>query len=230
VVLVPGLTCDATFWRHQVEALAPIDGGPRILIPRLHDVTSLEEMAAEALALTDGPLQVVGHSMGGRVAMSMVRQAPERVVSLALLDTGAHAADADEPARRQVRLDLADRAGMAGLAADWVPNMVHPDRVDDAELLDEITTMVTSYTVDQYRGQITALLNRIDEQPHLPAIACPTLVACGSHDSWSPVDQHREIAAAIPGSRLEIIDNAGHMIAMERPEETTALLADWLGR
>jgi pimeloyl-ACP methyl ester carboxylesterase len=229
VVLVPGLTCDATFWRHQLAALQP---DLHCRVPRLHDDTSIDDMARSALAVADGPLQVVGHSMGGRVAMAMVRLAPERIVSLALLDTGAHPVGPEEPTRRQVRLDLAQRGGMADLAADWVPKMVHPDRLGDdpvdRALLEEITAMVTSYSVTQYRGQIEALLNRVDERPTLRRITCPTLVACGSHDSWSPVDQHRELAAAIPQARLEVIDGAGHMVAMERPDLTTALLADWL--
>jgi pimeloyl-ACP methyl ester carboxylesterase len=225
IVLIPGLTCDATFWSHQRRTL---HARGDLVVPRLHDHTSLVAMAETILADVAGPLDVIGHSMGGRVAFEVVRLAPERVRSLAVLDTGVHPTGSDEPARRQVRLDLADDGGMEALAADWVPEMIHADRRGDRTLVSAITAMVTSYTVEQYRGQIRALLERPDARPVLPTIVCPTLVAVGRFDVWSPLEQHRDIAAAIPGARLEIIEDAGHMVAMEQPGATTRLLADWL--
>ena len=225
IVLIPGLTCDATYWEHQHRSLGDLGD---VVIPRLHDHDSLTTMAETILAETNGRLDVVGHSMGGRVAFEVVRLAPERVRSLAVLDTGAHPAATDEPAQRQVRLDLAEAGGMSALAADWVPAMVHPDHRGDQALVGSITDMVTSHSVSQYRGQIRALLERRDARQLLVAITCPTLVACGRADEWAPLEQHREIAAAIPGARLAIIEDAGHMVAMEQPDATTRLLAGWL--
>jgi pimeloyl-ACP methyl ester carboxylesterase len=224
-ILIPGLTCDATFWANQ-EAVLSQDRP--VAVPKLHDFTSLTDMARSILDAHVGPLDVIGHSMGGRVAFEVVRLAPERVRTLAVLDTGSHPVGANEPAGRQRRLDLAAEGGMEAVAADWVPEMVHPDRRQDHALLDRITAMVTSYTVEQYRGQINALLTRPDAGLHLGAIECPTLVAVGRDDAWSPVVQHEQIAAAIDGARLEVIEQAGHMVAMERPAETTDLLAGWL--
>lgn len=225
VVLLSGLTCDARYWQAELDALSDVVD---VFVPELRDHDALETMAALALDATRGPLHVVGHSMGGRVAFEIVRAAPGRVRSLAVFDTGTHPATVDEPTQRQVRLDIAAADGMAGLARDWVPMMVHPDRRTDEPLIQAITAMVTGYTVEQYRGQIRALLTRPDARPLLPTIACPTLVACGRADSWSPVDQHVAMAAAIPGARLEIIEDAGHMVSMERPEATVALLTSWL--
>lgn len=225
IVLIPGLTCDAAFWEHQRAVLRRLGD---VVVPRLHDHDSLAAMAETILAESTGPLDVVGHSMGGRVAFEVVRLAPARVRSLAVLDTGVHPAGGDEPAQRRVRLDLAEAGGMEALAADWVPAMIHPARRDDEALVRAITDMVTSHTVEQYRGQIRALLERPDARPLLPAISCPALVAVGRADEWSPVEQHREIAAAIPGARLEIIEDAGHMVAMEQPEATNQLLVGWL--
>ena len=224
VALLPGLTCDERFWAAPVAALAD----RAVTIPRFHDHDSLAGMAAALLDDTDGPLDVVGHSMGGRVALEVWALAPERVRSLVLLDTGVHPVGPDEPARRQVLIDLADEGGVDAVAEQWIPMMIHPDRRDDRELTGEIRAMVTSYSVDQYRGQVRALLGRRDAGPLLPTITCPTLVACGDHDAWSPPDQHREIADAIAGARLEFVTHAGHMIAMERPAATTELLIDWL--
>lgn len=225
IVLIPGLTCDARFWAHQCAALASIGA---VVVPQLQEETSIGSMADVTLAAGDGPIDVVGHSMGGRVAFEVVRRAPDRVRSLAVLDTGAHPADADEHAGRQVRLDIATAHGMSALAADWVPAMLHPDRRDDDDLIEEISAMVVGHSVGQYSGQIGALLERPDARQGLPAISCPTLVACGRADEWSPLSQHEEIAAAIPGARLGVIEGAGHMVAMEQPDATTRLLAEFL--
>lgn len=225
ILLIPGLTCDDTYWEHQRFALS---GLGTVVVPRLHDHDSIVAMAETVLADTPGALDVVGHSMGGRVAFEIVRLAPERVRSLAVLDTGAHPAGAREAAQRQARLDLADAGGMEALAADWVPAMLHPDRRDDRVVIGEIIDMVTSFSVAQYRGQIQALLERPDAREVLASITCPTLVACGRADEWSPLEQHRALAAAIPGARLAVIEDAGHMIAMEQPGATTRLLAAWL--
>lgn len=201
--------------------------GP-VFIPRLHNLTGLDAMAQVILDAVPGQLDVVGHSMGGRVAFEIMRLASDRVRTLAVLDTGVHPVGANEPTNRQRRLDLVADGGMEALAADWVPEMVHPDRLGDKALLDQIAEMVTSYTPDQYRGQINALLTRRDAGPQLATIECPTLVAVGRNDAWSPVEQHVEIAESIPGARLEIIEDAGHMVAMERPGETSELLGGWL--
>jgi pimeloyl-ACP methyl ester carboxylesterase len=224
-VLIPGLTCDETYWAHQSDVL--LQRGT-VVIPRLHDLNSIADMAASVLDLVSGPLDVVGHSMGGRVAFEIARMAPEKVRSLAVFDTGVHPVSDGEPASRQVRLDIAATQGMAGLASDWVPMMVHPDRRDDTELVASITSMVIRFSFEQYRRQIQALLARPDARPVLATIECPTLVSCGRADSWSPVEQHIEFAAQIRGARLEIIGDAGHMVSMERPEETTSLLSRWL--
>ena len=225
VVLIPGLTCDERFWAAQ---RTPLAGFGEVVIPRLHDARSIGSMAEATLAAADGPLDVVGHSMGGRVAFEIVRRAPERVRSLAVLDTGAHPAAADEPEQRQGRIEIAEDAGMHALAADWVPAMLHPARRGDRELIRSISAMVASFTVRQYLGQVRALLGRPDARPLLPTITCPALVACGRADEWSPLSQHEEIAAEIPGATLVVIEDAGHMVAMERPDTTTRLLVEWL--
>lgn len=225
IVLIPGLTCDERFWADQRTPLARFG---EVVIPRLHDERSIGAMAEVTLAAAEGPLDVIGHSLGGRVAFEVVRQAPERVRSLVVLDTGAHPADADEPEQRRRRVEIAEAGGMEALAADWVPAMLHPARRGDADLVHAISAMVASFTLEQYLGQIGALLERPDARLVLPSITCPAMVACGVADEWSPLAQHEEIAAAIPGARLAVIEDAGHMVAMEQSEATTRLLVDWL--
>src|SRR6478609_9458969 len=117
-------------------------------------------MARSALALRDGPLVVIGHSLGARVAMEAVRLAPERVEKLVLMDTGVAPRREGEEVSRQVLLDLADKKGMAALADRWLPPMVHEARVNDAALMDPLRAMVQRATPAQHHRQIKALLER----------------------------------------------------------------------
>jgi len=109
-----------------------------------------------------------------------------------------------------------------------LPPMVHPDRRGDAAFMQPLREMVMRATPEQHARQIGALLRRPDATPLLGAITVPTLVVVGRHDEWSPVDQHEQIAAAIPGNRLAVIEDAGHMTTVEQPEVVSTLLVDWL--
>src|SRR3954454_18216551 len=225
VLFLPGLLCDASIWAAQVDALKPY---AEVQVADFSQQDSLTDMARSALAMSDGPVVAVGHWMGGRVALEMVRLAPERIAKLALLDTGAHARGPEEPAKRQLLVDLADQKGMGALADSWLPPMVDEARVRDAGLMEPLRAMVLRASPDQHRRQIRALLNRPDAKPLLPTIACPTLVMVGRQDRWSPLAQHEEIAAAIPNARLVVIENSGHMTPVEQPEQVSRALLDWL--
>ena len=181
IILLPGLLCDASVWTAQVEALR-LSADVVVADFAAHD--SITAMASAALGLREGPLVVVGHSMGARVALEMVRLAPGRVERLALLDTGAHPRREGEEVPRQELVDLADARGMAALADRWLPPMVHEARIDDPALMEPLRAMVLRATPEQHRRQIRALLDRPDARPLLPTIACPTLVMVGRRDAF----------------------------------------------
>ena len=156
-------------------------------------------MARSALALRDGPIVVVGHSLGARVAMEAVRLAPERVEKLVLMDTGVHPRREGEAESRQVLLDLADEKGMAALAERWLPPMVHEARVNDAALMDPLRAMVQRATPAQHHRQIKALLDRPDARPAAGGDQVPDPRDGGpAGPRGSPLAQHEEMAAAIP--------------------------------
>lgn len=226
IVFLPGLLCDARVFAHQIAA---IGASADTVVADFSTQDSIGAMAEAALALRTGPIVVVGHSMGGRVALEMVRRAPERIEKLVVLDTGARPRREGEEATRQVMLDVADRDGMAALAERWLPPMVHEGRVGDATLMDPLRAMVCAKDAALHRRQIRALLDRPDAMATLAAIRCPTLVMVGRQDRWSPVEQNREIAEAIPGAAFVVIEDAGHMATVERPEAVTAALLDFLG-
>jgi pimeloyl-ACP methyl ester carboxylesterase len=226
IVLLPGLLCDASIWEAQKQALEPYAS---ILIADFSQLDSIEAMARSALGLADGPLIAIGHSMGARVAMEMVRQAPERIEKLVLIDTGFDSRREGEEAKRQVLIDLAFAEGMGALAEKWLPPMVHLDRVGDQALLAPLKAMVLRATPEQHHRQIQALLNRPNVRPHLEKIACPTLVMVGRQDRWSPLAQHEEMAALIPNAELVVIEDSGHMSLTEQPEQVSEALLRFLG-
>jgi len=227
VYLLPGLLCDEVTWAHQAAGLADL---AEVRTPVFYGFDSLTAMAESVLAEAPARFAVAGHSMGARVALEIVRAAPQRVTRLALLDTGTHPVRAGEPEKRQELVDLARREGMAALAAVWLPPMVHPQTpARRPELMAELTAMVCRATPEIFAGQVRALLNRPDAQAGLAAIACPTLVGVGRQDAWSPVAQHEPIAAAIPGAKLVVFEESGHMAPMEAPEAVTGALRAWLG-
>ena len=226
LILLPGLLCDATVW---APVKAALHGELRVAAwLHFYGHDSLSGMAREVLKAAPPVFALAGHSMGGRVALEIMRTAPERVERLALLDTTATPAAPDEPEKRREMIELARTEGMAALAARWLPMIVHPSRLSQAEFMSALAAMICRATPEIYVRQVQALLNRPDYRPILQQIACPTLVACGRDDFWSPVAVHQEIAAAIPGANLALIDTCGHMATVEAPGEVSRLLRAWL--
>jgi len=226
LVLLPGLVCDASVWAAQKDALSR-DFEVRAWSD-FYGHSSLASMAEDVLAHGPRRFALAGHSMGGRVAFEIMARAPERVEKLALFNTGVAPADAGEPARRQEFIDLAKEEGMAALAARWIPMIVHPARLRDAPVMAAMTGMICRASPEIYEGQVNALLTRPDFRPLLPRIFRPTLIAVGREDEWSGIASHEDMAKAILGADLKIIENCGHMAPVERPDEVTALLRRWL--
>jgi pimeloyl-ACP methyl ester carboxylesterase len=225
VYLLPGLLSDAAVWRAQAEHLSNTHD---IRVPHFFGYDSIPAMARGVLAGAPARFALAGHSMGGRVAIEIMRLAPERVERLALLNTGIHEVREGEAAKRQVLVDLALAFGMEALAAQWAPPMVAPARVADAALMEEIAAMVCRATPEIFRRQIRALLNRPVVRDVLGAIACPTCVIGARHDGWSPLSQHEEIASLIAGATLVCVEDCGHFSPLERPDAVSTALANWL--
>ena len=185
---------------------------------------------------TTGRRAIAGHSMGGRVALEVVRQAPERVTHLGLLDTGyraraAGAAGDDEATKRHALLDIARRDGVAAMAREWVQGMVAPARLQDQALIDDIIAMFARRSATIFANQIKALLERPDASGVLASLQVPTLLLCGREDSWSPPVQHEEmLRLAGDVASFVVVEHAGHMSTQERPAEVAAAMRSWLAR
>lgn len=215
LILLPGLLSDRLVFDPLIAALnAP---GP-VVVADYGLADSLADMARLALKAADGPLFVAGHSMGGRVALEMLRLAPDRIAKLCLMDTGVHPLGPGEPAKRQRVIEIADTKGMKALADDWLPPMVHADRLADAAFMTPLFEMVWRMTPHLHRAQIKALVERPDAVPVLKAATCPVLLLVGRQDGWSNVAQHEEMLALVRDGALAVIEDAGHFAPYEQPQ------------
>lgn len=230
LVLVPGLMCDAAAWQ-PLFSHWPQDLQCQVIDPGARD--SLVTMARRVLEQAPERFALAGHSMGGRVALEVVRLEPQRVERLALLDTGhlplPHgAAGAQEIAKRLALLQVAREQGVRAMATQWVQGMVHPARLPDRDLIEAILQMFERRTADTFAAQLQALIQRPDASDVLRELRVPTLIACGREDSWSTVSQHEAMQRLAYRATLRVVDDAGHMVMMERPRETADVMLAWM--
>ena len=222
--------CDHTFWQLLLAALPQSLAGQVI---NYADADTINGMAQAVLAAAPPVFSLAGHSMGGRVALEVVRQAPDRVQQLILMDTGYLALIPGEKGEaektgRMALLAIAEKDGVHAMAREWVKGMVHPDRLGDTALIKSIITMVERKSPGRFARQQNALLSRPDARPVLAALKIPCMMLCGAQDAWANVAQHAAMQALAPHASLSVIQEAGHMVLMERPEPTIAAIRNFL--
>ncbi|MEI8393402.1 MAG: alpha/beta fold hydrolase [Rhodospirillaceae bacterium] len=225
LVFLPGLLCDHALWEYQVRHLADV------VCPQVMDLTrheSVSELASSVLSEAPERFALVGLSMGGYVAMEIMRRAPERVMKLALIDTSARPDSPEQLSRRRGLINLARSGKFRGVTPRLLPLLIHPDRQSEADLTGSIMTMAARVGQEAFIRQQTAIMGRPDSLPSLGRVTCPTLVLGGREDALTPPPVLAEIAAAIPGARHVIIEECGHLPPLERPHAVSALLRQWL--
>ena len=226
LVLLPGSLCDEAVWDHQAEAFSD---DWTVLAPHLVGHPTIESMASAALSQAPPHFSLVGFSMGGRVALEMMRRAPARIQRLALLDTSVHPVADGEALRRQELIDLAFEKGMETVARSWLPRLVHPSRRNEEALMNRLIEMACRFTPAEYREEVNALLNRPDPRPVLDEVRCPVLVLSGRQDPLSTPERNLEIARRV-GAPMILLDDCGHFPMLEAPEATNDALRSWLLR
>ena len=227
VILLPGLACDEELFDHQAQALR--DAGARVHVSDAHGRrATLPEMAATLLAEHPGRHVLVGASMGGMVAMEMHRQAPRRVQALALLGTTARPDTPELIALRTQACKLFAAGRMDEVLRANVLFAFHPTQARAPGLVERYLAMVGRAGADQLIAQNRAVMARIDSRPHLGAVRCPVLVACGEADQLTTPEHAREMAALMPHARLEMVPGAGHMLTMEQPQRVSAVVVKWV--
>jgi len=225
LLLLPGLLTDARLYGHQVRNLAG-DAQPVVAETLARD--TIAAMATDAIArMPPGRFALAGLSMGGYVALEVMRRVPERVLALALLNTNARADSPESSENRRRLMALADRDFPAVNAA-LVPKLLHPDHVKDAGLVRLLDAMAEAIGPASFKLHQAAIIGRADSRASLAAIRVPTLVLAAREDAIMPMEVSEEMASGIRGARLEVVERCGHVSSLEQPEAVTALLRAWI--
>jgi pimeloyl-ACP methyl ester carboxylesterase len=189
---------------------------------------TIRGLAEEALKQApEGKFLLAGHSMGGYVALEIMRQAPERIEKLALINTHARPDTAEATENRRRLMALADR-DFEAVANELMPKLMTAEHVKDPVLTGIVGAMALAVGKDAFKRQQTAIIGRIDSRPHLAAIRCPTLVIAARDDQLMPVPLLQELSDGIPGARLAIVEDSGHMASVEQPERVLELMQEWV--
>lgn len=228
LVLVPGLLSDATTWKAQIHCFG---ARYQLIVPQVHiDAPSIAAMAEAILATLPSRFALVGWSMGGYISFEMMRRAPGRISRLALISTSARA---DAPESAPERRESVMIAREHGASVAWRQKMGlsfhRPDRLPP-DVIAELEAMTDKLGADRYASQQEAIIARADSRDILPAITCPTIVICGTHDSRTPPVHSWEIASAVAGAELHLLAECGHCSPIEDPRTVNALLGAWMER
>ena len=226
LLLLPGALCDAALFRHQIAGLSDIAD---VRVGDLLRDSSVGAMAARALAAFPGRFALAGFSLGGYVALEIMRRAPERVSRLALIGTSARAEapESDSPGGSPTGSPTGPPTRADG-ALPVTSLLVHPMRLSDRRLTVILAAMAERVGRKAFQRQQQASLHRPDNRENLKSIRCPTLLLTGRQDRLAPPALQEEMARDIEGARQVVIEECGHLSPLERPEAVTKALREWL--
>jgi pimeloyl-ACP methyl ester carboxylesterase len=226
ILMIPGLSATPRAFQPETETL--YRHGPVMFADHRQGNTM---QAIAAAILRDAPPKFIlgGFSMGGYVAFELLRQAPERIVKLMLIDTSARPDTPEASEKRRAGMELAKAGKLTLAASNSFPTAVHPDNKESSELRAIHLDMARHNGAEAYIRQQEAIISRPDSRPDLPRIGVPTLVLVGDKDQITPPDAASEMADGIEGARLVVISGAGHLALLERPDAMNAALDEFLG-
>ena len=227
LLLLPGLLCDHVVWQSQLEDLSDVS---RCTVAQLGTQDTIESMARDALDAAPDTFSLAAHSMGGYVALEIMRRAPERVRRLALLSTQPRADTAEQADRRRAFIEKARRGGFSDVIAGFPPLLFHASRLGEPGLVQGFRAMAERVGQEAFLLQQRAIVARRDSVASLGAVACPTLVLCGRQDLITPIVNSELMADSIPGAELVVLEDCGHMTPVEQPVVVNRALRAWLRR
>lgn len=225
LVLIPGMMCDARLYGPQITA---IEADRDVLVLPITESDTVEALAESVLRAAPDRFALAGLSMGGIVAMEVIRQAPARVERLALMDTNAAPESEAVSKAREPQIARVRAGKLRAVMRDELKPMYLADGPDREALLAICMEMAMDLGPDVFERQSRALQTRPDQREALRRVAVPTLVLCGADDRLCPVHRHEVIRDLIDGATLQIVDDAGHMPTLEQPETVKAALLHWL--
>jgi len=226
IVCIPGVLCSAEVFAPQLQALWP---HPAVSIANTLQADTIAELARTILASAPPNFRCVGLSMGGFIALEMMRQEPRRVSKLALLGSSARPNTEEETISFRKLLAQASERNFQEVVTETMMSIVHPNRRTNSALREVCRRMAHSVGKEAFARQINAVIDRPDSRPSLGLIAVPTLVVVGDSDLLQPPARSQELADGISGSRLVIVPDCGHWSTLEDPATVNSALNDWLG-
>ncbi|QPC95525.1 alpha/beta fold hydrolase [Mesorhizobium sp. INR15] len=225
LLLIPGMMCDARLFGPQIAGLS---AQRNLILASIASHDTIAKLAAEILAHSPPRFALVGLSMGGIVAMEIIRQAPGRVERLALLDTNPLPELEAVRQRREPQIEKVRAGGLHVVMRDeMIPNYLTNGHEKQA-IADLCMDMAVGLGSDVFIRQSRALQTRAGQEDVLRTVTVPSLILCGEEDALCPVERHIFMRDLIAGARLEVIEHAGHLPTLEKPEQTTAALSRWL--
>ncbi len=224
-LLVPGLLCSARLYAPQIPVLWRF--GPVVVADHTRD-DSMTAIAARILGEAPPRFRLIGLSMGGYICQEIMRQAPERIDRVALLDTTAQPEKPEQTEVRRAQVALARAGRLDEVTAQQHPRLVHRDRLGDGELRAIVELMAEEVGAEAFERQQTAIMSRSDMRPNLARFRRPALVLVGDADELIPLEHSRELAEGIPGAQLVVVPACGHLSTLEQPWEVNRALIEWI--
>jgi pimeloyl-ACP methyl ester carboxylesterase len=224
LLLIPGVMDTSRLYDHQVKHLSDV---AQLVVADVTKQLSISEMAESVLAAAPPRFAVAGFSLGGYVALEMVRTAPSRIAKLALLGTSARPDTQERRERRMREIDQLKTMPFNRFMESHAPTYVHPSMAKDRSYLDLAVSMARELGPETFIRQNMAATNRPDALCNLDRINCPTIVIVGRQDKAMLVPSE-ELGKRISGARFVIIEDCGHYMQIERPQALTALLREWI--
>ncbi len=225
LVMVPGMMCDERIFSPQIKSLSD---QIEITIADISSFSSVKELASDVLKMAPNNFSLLGHSMGGIVAMEMYAQEPDRIEKLVLMDTNPKAELEEVKSKREPQMrDVSEGKLLKVMRDEMKPNYL-AEGENQESVLNICMEMAMSLGPDVFINQSRALQTRADQQKNIQAITVPVLIMCGSEDKLCTVERHEMMHNMIQNSEIIIINNAGHLPTLEQPRETTEILKRWL--
>lgn len=225
LVLLAGHMCTSALWDAPCRALAEV---AHCLPMALDEGDTMASVAAAILRRAPDRFALAALSMGGNVAMEIMRQAPQRVERLALIGTRAGVDSPERATLRQQDERLIATQGLNALISQFPDRWLARRHAQDPALRRFIIDMASAVSPDVRARQLRALTTRIDSYPSLARITCPTMIICGTEDQANPIWMQQEMAAHIAHSQLRFIEGCGHLSPIEAPETLSQMMREWL--
>lgn len=231
ILFIPGLLCTKAIFEAQFDAF---DG---IASCHVADTTGRDNITAMAQAALDEMSQknisefaVLGFSMGGYVALEILRLAPQRITGLALVSTSSRPDTDEKREARQALIELSKIGKFKGVTPRLLPRFFSPTALQDERKTTTVLKMGEEIGQKNFMHQQAAIMSRIDQRPHLGQITQPSVVICGTEDVLTPPEESQESASLLPNAQLHLLDGIAHMSTLEAPEAVNEALLAWHSR